>query len=87
MQFNQACFADSTFPVLLFFIGLTDLKRMSGKHEDREGKNEVQQRKIARVDKTQRNGDKHLLGLKSKSDDPSSQRGRGRGACVGVCAF
>lgn len=36
---------------------------------------------------SQKNGEKYLLGLESKSNDPGSQRGGGRGSCVGVCAF
>lgn len=48
---------------------------------------DVEVKRITKLDKTQKNDDKDLLGLKSESDDPSSQRGRGRGACVGVCAF
>ena len=40
-----------------------------------------------RLGKNQKSEDKHLLGIKGKSHDPSSQRGGGRGACVGIGAF
>lgn len=78
----------SSHLILFYIISSAFLTNKSQWNMQIRTRNEAAQlRSITRLAKISKNGDNDLLGLKSKGNDPSSQWGRGRGACVGVGAF